>query len=552
MNGNMWTSVSPIGDLVDRQAEARSSVALVMPGVRLPYPELSQQSDRFAASLLGLDVRAGDKVGILMPPCLDFVLALIAIAKIGAIAVPINGRFKVQEASYVIGHADLRVLLTAADSNGTHYPNLVANALAASEDFKGKTAFRGAPTLKDVVCLNGAVPGFLTRDRFEAAGNAIPITEVKTTQSRVRVRDIALLMYTSGTTARPKGCLLTHEALTRQGEKVAKTRFLLTPDDSLWDPLPLFHCGGIVPMLGCFAVGAKYCHTGSFNAEEALRMIQDEKCTVLYPSFETIWLPILNHPEFKKADLRHVRLIQNIATPERMIQFEALMPWAPQVTSYGSTECATNLTMGRADDPFDVRVRTLGRPVDGMEVKIVDPETGKGVDRGVMGELCFRGYSCFEGYYKDPQQTAAAFDQEGFFHSGDRASMDHDGNLIYGGRIKDMLKVGGENVAAIEIEDYILRHPAVRMVQVVAVRDARYGEVAAAFVELKEDCQLREDDVVDFCAGSIASYKVPRYVRFVSDWPMSGTKVKKFELREALTKELDDAGIVEAPRPRRV
>lgn len=539
----MWTSVSTLGDIVDRQAEISPGTALVIGNTRLSYPELSQRTDQFAASLIGLGVKAGDKVGILMPNCLDFVLALIASAKIGAISVPINGRFKVHEAGYVIDHADVAVLLTSGAAPGTDFPALIAEVLGAAS----RAHEVPNPRLLHVVSFSGDQVGFLDRNAFEQAGVGVESSAVKTMQSRVRVRDIALLMYTSGTTARPKGCLLTHEAIGRQGEKIAKTRLMLTSEDSFWDPLPLFHCGGIVPMFGVFSVGATYCHAGHFDPTESLQTIAAEKCTVLYPSFEAIWLPILNHPDFGTTDLSHVRLIQNIATPERMAQYEKRMPWARQVTSYGSTECATNLTMGHPDDPLNIRISTLGRVVDGMEAKIVDPETGDEVPAGTMGELCFRGYSCFEGYYKDPAQTAASFDDEGFFHSGDRASIDPDGIMRFGGRLKDMLKIGGENAAALEIEDFLARHEAIRVVQIVGVPDEKYGEVAAAFVELNDGHALSVAQLWQFCLDSIASYKVPRYLRIVSDWPMSGTKIKKFELRAALAAELSAAGIKAAP-----
>jgi fatty-acyl-CoA synthase len=546
----VWISVTTIGDLVDRQANRSQRDALVMPGVRLTYPELARLTDDFATRLLGLGVGPGDKVAVLMPNTVDYVAAIIATAKLGAVSVPINGRFKVHECSHVVAHSDAKVLLTGADPHGTDYPRLIGQVFP---ELAGRPAHDGlqlaaAPELRRVVDLTGAAPGFLTRAEFERAGADVPVERVKELQRRVRVRDIALLMYTSGTTARPKGCLLTHEAITRQAEKVARTRFFLTEADSFWDPLPLFHCGGIVPMLGCFSVGAKFCHAGHFDAGAALRTMAQERCTVLYPSFETIWWAVLDHPEFATTDLSAVRLMQNIATPERLAQFEARMPWARQVSSYGSTECATNLTLSLPDDPAEVRLGTLGRPVDGMEVLIVDPETGEPVPAGVMGELCFRGYSSFEGYYKDEEATARAFDADGWFHSGDRACVDGAGNVIFGGRLKDMLKVGGENVAAIEIEGFLARHPAVAIAQVVGVPDGRYTEVPAAFVQLAPGAQLTETELIDFCVGSIATYKVPRYVRFVTEWPMSGTKVQKFVLKERLAAELAAAGITEAPR----
>jgi fatty-acyl-CoA synthase len=545
----VWIQVTTIGDLVDSRAEVSGADALVMPGVRLTYPQLSAQTDQFAAGLRALGVGPGDRVGILMPNTADYVRALIGIAKLGAIAVPINGRFKVQECSHVIGHGDVSVLLVASDPNGTDYSALVSEVfptLAGGQP--GNLALAGAPLLRYVVDFCGNAPGFLSRADFEAGARSVPVAEVRALQQRVRVRDVALLMYTSGTTANPKGCLLTHEAVTRQAGNVARSRFLLTEADSFWDPLPLFHCGGIIPMLGCFSVGAKYCHAGFFEAGAALATISAERCTVLYPAFETIWLAVLDHPNFASTDLSSVRLIQNIATPERLAQFEARMPWARQVTSYGSTECATNLTLPLPDDPYDVRIGTLGRPMEGMEIKIVDPDTGADVPAGIMGELCFRGYSSFEGYYKDPAQTAAAIEPDRWFHTGDRAKVDEAGNLIYGGRLKDMLKVGGENVAALEVEDYLARHPAVGIVQVVGAPDARYGEVPAAFIQLTPGAQLTEQEIVDFCLGSIASYKIPRYVRFVTGWPMSGTKVQKFVLKERIAQELERSGISAAPR----
>jgi fatty-acyl-CoA synthase len=546
----MWIQVTTIGDLVDRQAEISTRDAIVMPGVRLTYPELSKLTDHFAAGLLGLGIGPGDKVGILLPNNIDYVAALIATAKLGAIAVPINGRFKVHECSHVVLHSDAKILLTSADPHGTDYPALIGEVFPEirSHDPHEDLRLPSAPELRRVVHLTGSSAGFLTRDDFDAAAATVTLEQVKTLQQRVRVRDIALLMYTSGTTARPKGCMLTHEALTRQGEKVARTRLFLTEQDAFWDPLPLFHCGGIVPMFGCFSVGAKYCHPGFFEPAAALRTIEQEECTVLYPTFETIWWGVLNHPDFAKTDLSRVRLLQTVVTPELMAQFEERMPWARHVTSYGSTEGATNLTMGLQDAPYEERINTLGPAVEGMEVFIADPETGEQKPPSEMGELCFRGYSCFEGYYKDPEGTANAFDADGWFHTGDRASVDANGNLRFGGRLKDMLKVGGENVAAIEIEGFLTSHPAVAVAQVVGAPDAHYTEVPAAFVQLFPGTEVSPEELIEFCIGQIATYKVPRYVRIVTEWPMSGTKVQKFVLKDRIAAELAAAGITEAPK----
>jgi fatty-acyl-CoA synthase len=546
---SMWINVTTIGDLVDQQAGATARDAVVFPGARVTYPELRDLTDRWARALVALGVGPREKVGILSPNRLEYVAALIAIAKLGAVAVPINGRFKTHELTHVVSHADLRVLIVASDPAGTDYLELVRSVFPTLDEQDAMAlALPEAPLLRQIVSLDGARPGLLGGAAFLAGADAVDVEAVKAYQRRVRVRDVALLMYTSGTTARPKGCLLTHEAVVRQATAVARTRFLLTADDAFWDPLPLFHCGGIVPMLGCFTVGAKYVHAGHFEPGQALRALEQERCTVGYPAFETIWNAVLNHPDFEQADLSRLRLLQNICTPERLAQYEARMPWAVQVSSYGSTECATNLTLPLPGDPYDVRMNTLGTPVEGMEIKIVDPETGDERPAGVVGELCFRGYSQFEGYYKDPEQTAATIDAGGWFHTGDLGKVDDGGRLSYAGRLKDMLKVGGENVAAIEIEDFLARHPAIDIVQVVGAPDARYLEVPAAFVQVKPGADVTAEEVIAFAVGEIASYKVPRYVRFVSEWPMSGTKIQKFVLRDRIERELDGLGLTEAPR----
>jgi fatty-acyl-CoA synthase len=544
----MWIEATTIGDLLHRTADDTDNMGIVFPDVRVTWKELAERSDRYAQGLIELGIKAGDKVGALMPNSLDYITLIFAVTKIGAVIVPVNGRFKERELSYVFEHADLRALFIAEGGGGANYPTLIE---AVFPELRGAdpTALElaEAPLLKQIINLGGESAGAMTRAQFEDLAERRSIEEVRTLQKRVRIRDVAVLMYTSGTTSRPKGCLLSHEAIVRQGSNVAITRFWLTGEDRFWDPLPLFHCGGFVPMLGCCRVGATYYHAGHFDPTQSIHTLAEEKITVAYPAFEPIWLAILNHPEFDDLDLTSIRLIQNIATPERLAYFEKAMPWAAQVTSYGSTECATNLTLPFPDDSYEVRINTLGTPVEGMQIKITDPESGEERPTGEVGELCFRGYSRFEGYYKDPDQTAATVDSDGYFHTGDLGSVDEGGRLRYAGRLKDMLKVGGENVSALEVEDYLASHPAVEIAQVVAAPDARYLEVPCAYIELKSGAEASEEELIAFCVGKIASYKVPRYVRFTAEWPMSGTKVQKFVLRDQIAKELQEKGITEAP-----
>ena len=525
-------TVTTVGDLIDAAARRWTHDALVFPERRVSFRELGELTTGYARSLHGLGLRPGDKLGVLMPNCLDYVLLWTAATKLGAVAVPINGRFKAHELSYVIPHADIGMLVTSVGpTDTTDFPALVADVLGA------------APLLREVIDFSEVPqPGFLSRAQFVAAGDDVSANIVDTLAARVRVRDPAILMYTSGTTAAPKGCLLSHEAVVRQGAAVASTRFALSPDDRMWDPLPLFHCGGIVPMLGCLSAGATFYHAGHFEPGQSLETLWKERVTIAYPAFDTIWMQILQHPRYPEADLSALRTIMSIATPERLAQFEQAMPWAKQISSYGSTEGATNLTLSHPDDPYEARMRTLGGPIEGLEIRIAALETGEDLECGAIGELCFRGYCLFSGYYKDPAATAAAIDADGWFHTEDLGALDQQGRFIYAGRLKDMLKVGGENVSALEVEDYLVRHPAVAVAQVVAAPDEKYGEVPVAFIQLRPGRSVSEQELIAFCDGSIARYKVPRHVRTVEEWPMSGTKIQKFVLRERIATELTLAG----------
>jgi fatty-acyl-CoA synthase len=275
-----------------------------------------------------------------------------------------------------------------------------------------------------------------------------------------------------------------------------------------------------------------------------------ERCTIALPTFETIWLAMLDHPEFDAGQLDQLRIVFNVGVPERLKRSQERVPNATQISGFGSTESSSFLCLGDVDDPLDVRVRTCGRPVAGADVRIVSPETGEDLPANTPGEILYRGWSVFDGYYNDPERTAEAIDRDGWFHSGDLCTMDEAGRVSFVGRLKDMLKVGGENVAAAEVEGYLLTHPAVMLAQVVSAPDARYAEVAAAYIQLAPGARATEQEIIDFCLGQIATFKVPRYVRFVDEWPMSGTKIKKYVLRERIAAELEAMGISEAPRLR--
>jgi acyl-CoA synthetase (AMP-forming)/AMP-acid ligase II len=303
----------------------------------------------------------------------------------------------------------------------------------------------------------------------------------------------------------------------------------------------MFHIASVLPMLAIFDVGGTYLTMSYFDPKVALEMLERYEVTATYPSFVTFMQGLIYHPNFPHTDLSRIKLMNSNLAVQPPAVAEAIMramPQALQVGSFGMTEAAGTVCTGAPDEPESLRTTRLGKPLPGLEVRIVAPDTGADVATGQRGEVLVRGYSLLEGYHKDPEKTAQAIDRDGWFHTGDIGSLDEHGTIMFHGRYKDMLKVGGENVAAAEIEALLGRHPAVRLAQVVGIPDRKYVEVPAAFVELKPGILATEAELVTFCRSEVSGFKVPRVVRFVEEWPMSSSKIQKFRLREKLVAEL--------------
>jgi len=539
-------NVTTIGDLLLTAADRHpDSLALVFPDRTLTYRQLVDGALRRARALQALGVRPRDHVGLLMHTCAEFVETFFAIAFSGGVVVPINARYKSNELAYVVENGDIvTVVTTDAVADSVDFVERLNGAfkdLPRSRDPR-KLKVAGAPKLRNIVLLGKTrAKGYLTEADFDAAAKAGDETEVHRARLRVRVRDVGLMLYTSGTTANPKGCLITHEAMVRNSIALGRHRYRLTHDDRMWSPLPMFHIAAVLPMLAIFDVGGTYLTMGYFDAGIALKMLEEYQVTALYPSFVTIMQGLVYHPTFHDTDLSRVKLMNSnfaVQPPGVAEPIMAAMPQALQVGSFGMTEAAGTVCTGGWDETEARRITRLGKPLPGLEVRIVNPETGHDLKNGMRGEVLVRGYSLFEGYYKDAEKSAQALDAAGWFHTGDIGSLDDDGTIMFHGRIKDMLKVGGENVAAAEIEGLLGRHPAVKLAQVVGIPDAKYVEVPAAFVELKPGSKASEKELIDFCRKEISSFKVPRQVRFVTEWPMSSSKIQKFRLRDALVKEL--------------
>jgi fatty-acyl-CoA synthase len=522
-----WT----LPDHVERAARGWPDAELLVFGAeRVSFAQFEERTRAFARGLIALGSAPGDRVGIFMRNIPDMLVAIYGATRAAAVPVPINGRFKPRELRYVVEHAEVSVVVASSDSEAP-----VREALARIDD--------GAAT--ELVVHSGAPGGW---GEMLERGAAVPDAWVHERSRRVAVREPAMLMYTSGTTADPKGCLISHESLVRTARIFGHDRFPTVAGDRVWDPLPLFHLASLLPFNACLETGATYIGQEHFDAGEALRVLVDERCTVSFAAFDLIWAAVLDHPDFDSTDLTGIRLVNVNGVPERLEAFQARTPWMTLISPYGATEGGGVMALSHIGDPEPKRTGWAGRPFAGMEVRVIDPETGADRPHEVPGEILYRGPALFDGYLKSPEETAAAIDGDGWFHSGDLGALDAEGRMRYIGRLKDMLKVGGENVAAAEIEGFLAEHPAIAEVQVVAAPDARLSEVPCAYVTLAPGASLSHEEIVAFAYGRVASYKIPRYLRVVEEWPMSGTKIQKFRLRERIAVELAEAGIIQAPR----
>jgi fatty-acyl-CoA synthase/long-chain acyl-CoA synthetase len=395
-----------------------------------------------------------------------------------------------------------------------------------------------APLLRHVVALGGepALPGVLDRAGLEALADEVPLAAMHHARNRARLRDAAMILYTSGTTASPKGCVLSHEAVVRGPLHRALHRYGAGDADVTWGAGPLYHVGCLSPFIGSIGAGGTYVTDQYFEPGRALALMAQEEVNVAFPWFPGIMQPLLDHPSFDPRSLKALQSILVIGPRPMIEQVQATFPDAEMIAACGMTEAAGIYALSDRVETVPERAEAQGKAAPGIELRIVDIVTGEDVPDGTMGEILIRGYCVMTEYYKDPEKTALTLDADGWLHSGDLYTRTPDGRVIFDGRLKDMLKVGGENVATMEIESFLCSHPSVRMASVVGRRDLRLDEVPVAFVELEPGEQLTSEELRDFCRGRISNYKIPAEVYFLGgdDWPMSTTKIDKRGLRSRL------------------
>lgn len=518
-------------------AKARADhPALLLDEDEVGFRALAQAAERRARQMLGAGVRNGDRVGVLLPNCIEYVEIMLGAALIGAVTVPMNVRYKARELKHLIVDSGMSVLYTRSGIEGiVDFGALLEESLPGFADIKepARLNLEAAPNLRVVIALDNSYPRFLPEAGVALFDGALP-NEPTPDQP-------LLLMYTSGTTANPKGCIIANRAILSNAWSIAD-RFSLGEDDVWWCPLPMFHIGGILFVMTMLAAGGIYAGMSHFDADKAIDMLERYPPTVFYPLFPTITLPVIDHPRFDTLDHSRMRLMFNLAPTDLQRKVQARVPHAPLCAAFGMTETAGTVAYGIPTDDAEARYRSCGHPLEGWEVRILDPQTHEEMPIGDRGEIAVRGVGLFSGYFNEPELTRRQHTPDGFFLTGDTGSMDDGGRLSFHGRFKDQLKVGGENVSALEVESFLSTHPAVSLAQVVGIPDEKYGEVPAAFVELKAGASATEREIIDFCTNQIARFKIPRHVRFVTEWPMSATKIVKYRLRERLEAELSGNG----------
>lgn len=513
--------------------------ALVFPHLayRRSYAAFHAEVREVARALLALGVGRGEHVGVWATNLPQWVLLQFAAAYAGAVLVNINPAYRAHELAYVLHQADITTLfLTDRFKSSNFFDTLTAVCPELADAAPGHLQARACPKLRRVVSVTpDARPGMTSWPEFRRHAAAVADAGLDRRRRETAAGDVANIQYTSGTTGFPKGAMLTHRNLLLNAYYVGQ-RLAFGDRDRLCVPVPFYHCFGCsMGTLMCAVYGATMVVPAeSFDAGATLQAIQDEACTAVY-GVPTMFLAELHHPRFAGFDLRSLRtgIMAGSPCPIEVMRAVVERMGAREITiAYGLTEASPVITQTRTGDSLEHRVATVGTPLPGLEVRIVDPAAGTEVADGQPGELQVRGHGVMKGYYQKPAETAEAITADGWLRTGDLAARTPDGYYRITGRIKDMIIRGGENIYPREIEEFLYTHPDVADVQVVGLPDERFGEEVCAWVRLKPGAVLTEEAVRDFCRGRIAHYKVPRYVVFVDEYPTTVTgKVQKFKLR---------------------
>lgn len=546
-----------IGQMLDRSAAAypeQDALIVRHQNLRYTWSELRRQVDLVARGLLRLKVNKGDRVGIWATNCTEWVLLQFATAKVGAILVNINPSNRAFELEYVLRQSECQTLFLAQGFRDCDY---LETLFSICPDFsncsRDNLRSEKLPQLANVIYLGPEQApdwAYAWQDILKIA-EEVPERELRVREATLGCEDAINIQYTSGTTGMPKGATLSHRNIVNNANFIAAA-MKFTADDRLCIPVPFYHCFGMVlSNMVCVVAGAAMIIPAAFfDPLETLHAAAEERCTALH-GVPTMFIAELGRPEFNHFDLSRLRTGIMAGSPcpiEVMKRVVREMHLGEMTIAYGLTEASPVIAQTTTEDPIELRVTTVGKALPHTEVKIVDVATGEIVPVGAAGELCARGYMVMKAYYRNPEATRAAIAADGWLHTGDLATMDERGYFKITGRAKDVIIRGGENIYPREVEEFLFTCPSVSDVQVIGVPDAKYGEQVVAWIKLAEGAALTAEDVQNFCVGKIASYKIPRHIKFVESFPLTVTgKIQKFRMREISIEELklEDAAKIE-------
>lgn len=515
--------------------------------LRFTYSEFNDRVDRLAKGMLYIGIQPGQKVGIWAKNVPDWLTFMFATAKIGAILVTINTSYKVSELEYILQNADIHTLCMVDGYRESDYLQMIFSLVPElREQPRGELYSSRFPELRNVIFIGQQKHrGMYNTQELLLLGGHVDDSEIDAIQETLSCHDVVNMQYTSGTTGFPKGVMLSHHNILNNGFSVGEC-MKFTSAEKVMTPVPLFHCFGCVLSL-CAVIthGATMVLVEEFDPLMVLASVQREKCTAIY-GVPTMFIAELNHPMFDMFDLSSLRtgiMAGSVCPIETMNQVMTRMHAKDIIIVYGLTETSPGITATRAHNSPEVKATTVGFELPNVEIKIVNPETGEECATGEQGEICCRGYNVMKGYYKNEEATRKVIDKEGFLHSGDLAVKNEDGFYRITGRIKDMIIRGGENIYPREIENFLFKMEQIEAVEVAAVPSPKYGEQVGAFIKVKNGYTLTEEEVTDFCYGQIARYKIPKYVFFVKEFPMTPSgKIQKYKLTEMSTRLLQEAG----------
>jgi fatty-acyl-CoA synthase len=505
--------------------------------LRFTFRAFDERVNRLAKGFLAIGIKKGDHVGLWATNVPDWLTVLFATAKIGAVLVTVNTAYKHHELEYLIEQSDITTLCMIDGYRDSNYVSMVNELIPELKTAqRGKLVSARFPYLKNLVFIGQEKHrGMFNTQELLLLGSQVSDAELNRIKNSLDCHEVVNMQYTSGTTGFPKGVMLTHHNILNNGFTIGENQNF-THADRLCLCVPLFHCFGLVlAMMAVITHGVSVVAVEQFDPLLVLASVQKEKCTALY-GVPTMFIAELNHPMFKMFDMSSLRTGIMAGSPcptEVMRRVTEEMNMREITIVYGLTETSPGMTQSKTDDPLEDRVSTVGRSFPGMDVKVLHPETGEECPVEVDGEMCCRGYNIMKGYYKMPEATAQIVDKNGYLHSGDLGAKDAKGNFRITGRIKDMIIRGGENIYPREIEEFLRGIAAIKDVQAVGIPSPKYGEEVGVFIILKDGATLTEEEVIDFCRGQISRYKIPKYVFFVDEFPMTASgKIQKYKLKD--------------------